>query len=218
MDKVSAEAQSTFDHSFAFGPYLLLPEQRVLLQGDKPLHLGSRALEILTALAERPGELITKEELVARVWPNTFVGEGNLRVHIAALRRALGDGEGGNQYISTIPGRGYRFVGLAIANDRPAPVQQIAKDRTENNLPTPLARMVGRADVVATIVEQMPQRRFITIAGPGGIGKTTVALAVADKLAPAYRDGVRFIDLAPIADAQILISTLASLVGVPKPF
>jgi predicted ATPase/DNA-binding winged helix-turn-helix (wHTH) protein len=213
---MTGQTDSPVDRILAFGPYRLLLEKRVLLQGDKPLHLGSRALEILTALAERSGELVTKEELVARVWPNTFVEEGNLRVHIAALRRALGNGEGGDQYISTVPGRGYRFVGLAIVKDRPEPVQQIAKERTENNLPSPLARMVGRAEIVATIVEQMPQRRFITIAGPGGIGKTTVALAVADKLAPGYRDGVRFIDLAPIADAQALISTLVSLVGVPS--
>lgn len=212
---MASEGKTTIESCVTFGPFRLFLEKRVLLEGDKPVHLGSRALEILTALAGRPGELITKEELFARVWPNTFVEAGNLRVHIAALRRALDDGQGGNQYISTVPGRGYRFIASAIAKDRlELSAQQISEDRIESNLPPPLARMVGRDDFVATIVEQIPQRRFITIAGPGGIGKTTVALAVADKLAPAYRDGVRFLDLAPIADPQLVISTLASLLGL----
>jgi DNA-binding winged helix-turn-helix (wHTH) protein len=75
-----------------FEPFQLLPFRRALLEAGEPLRLGSRALEILIALVERPGELITKEELVARVWPDTFVEEASLRVHVAALRKVLGDG------------------------------------------------------------------------------------------------------------------------------
>jgi DNA-binding winged helix-turn-helix (wHTH) protein len=94
----------------SFGPFRLLPAQFLLLEGDKPVSLGSRALEILIALLERPGELVTKEELMARVWPDVFVDPANLTVHISALRRALRDGRGGNRFIINIPGRGYRFV------------------------------------------------------------------------------------------------------------
>ena len=94
----------------AFGPFQLLPFRRALLEAGEPLRLGSRALEILIALVERPGELITKEELVARVWPDTFVEEASLRVHVAALRKALGDGQSGNRYVVNVAGRGYRFV------------------------------------------------------------------------------------------------------------
>ena len=94
----------------AFGPYRLLPMQFLLLEGDKPVPLGSRALEILIALLERPGELVTKQELMDRVWPNVFVESANLTVHISALRRALRDGRDGNRFIINIPGRGYRFV------------------------------------------------------------------------------------------------------------
>jgi len=94
----------------AFGPYRLLPMQFLLLEGDKRVPLGSRALEILVALLERPGELVTKQELMDRVWPNVFVEPANLTVHISALRRALRDGRDGNRFIINIPGRGYRFV------------------------------------------------------------------------------------------------------------
>src|SRR5215831_19143370 len=98
------------DYEISFGPYRLFPARHLLLEDGKPVRLGSRALELLIALAERRNELVTKDDLIARVWPQTFVEEGSLRVHIAALRRALGDGQKGNRYILNIPGRGYRFV------------------------------------------------------------------------------------------------------------
>jgi DNA-binding winged helix-turn-helix (wHTH) protein len=94
----------------SFGPFRLLPGQFLLLEGDKPVPLGSRALEILIVLLERPGELVSKQELMARVWPNIFVEPANLTVHISALRRALRDGRDGNRFVINIPGRGYCFV------------------------------------------------------------------------------------------------------------
>ena len=93
-----------------FGPFRLLPAQFLLMEGDKPVHLGSRALELLIVLLGRPGELVSKQELMARVWPNTFVEPANLTVHISALRRTLRDGRDGNRFIIDIPGRGYCFV------------------------------------------------------------------------------------------------------------
>src|SRR5262249_28291808 len=98
----------------SFGQFRLLPTQFVLLEGDNPVPLGSPALEILMALLERPGELISKQELMDRVWPNIFVGPSNLTVHISALRRALRDGRDGNRFIVNIPGRGYKFVASAV--------------------------------------------------------------------------------------------------------
>jgi DNA-binding winged helix-turn-helix (wHTH) protein len=94
----------------SFGKFRLLPTQFLLLEGDKPVPLGSRALEILIALLERRGELVSKQDLMARVWPNVFVEPANLTVHMSALRRALRDGQGGNRFIINIPGRGYCFV------------------------------------------------------------------------------------------------------------
>ena len=94
----------------SFGPFCLLPTQLLLREGDTPVPLGSRALEILIALLERRGELVSKQALMARVWPKLFVHHSNLAVHISALRRALRDGRDGHRFIVNIPGRGYRFV------------------------------------------------------------------------------------------------------------
>jgi DNA-binding winged helix-turn-helix (wHTH) protein len=94
----------------SFGPFRLLPAQLLLLDGDKPVPLGSRAMHILIVLLERPGELVTRQALMARVWPNLFVEPANLTVHISALRRRLRDGRDGNRFIINVPGRGYCFV------------------------------------------------------------------------------------------------------------
>jgi DNA-binding winged helix-turn-helix (wHTH) protein len=102
----------------SFGPFRLLPTQFLLLEGDKPVALGSRALEILIALLERPGELVRKQELMARVWPNVFVEPANLTVHMSALRRTLRDGRNGNRFIINVPGRGYSFVASVAVTSR----------------------------------------------------------------------------------------------------
>ena len=102
----------------SFGPFRLLPTQFLLLKEDKPVSLGSRALEILTMLLERPGELVSKQELMARVWPNVFVEPANLTVHMSALRRTLRDGRDGNRFIINVPGRGYSFVASAAVAGR----------------------------------------------------------------------------------------------------
>jgi DNA-binding winged helix-turn-helix (wHTH) protein len=105
----------------SFGPFRLLPTQFLLLEGDKPVSLGSRALEILTVLLERPGELVSKQELMARVWPNVFVEPANLTVHMSALRRTLRDGRDGNRFIINVPGRGYSFVASVVVAGRSKP-------------------------------------------------------------------------------------------------
>ena len=93
-----------------FGPFRLLPMQFLLLEGDRAVPLGSRALLILIALLERRGELVSRQDLTARVWPNRFVAPSNLTTQVTALRRALRDGQGRNRFIINIKGRGYRFV------------------------------------------------------------------------------------------------------------
>ena len=100
-------AGAPLERTISFGPFRLLPDRRLLLEGDKAVRLGSRALDILIALVERAGELVGKDELMARVWPDTFVEEGNLKFQVDALRRTLGDG---NRYLVNFPGRGYCFV------------------------------------------------------------------------------------------------------------
>ena len=170
--------------SFAFGSFVLIPRRQLLLRGDVPVRIGGRALDILTALAERPGELMSKRELMARVWPSTVVDEGNLKVNIAALRRALGDGGPDDaRYIATVTGRGYKLIApvtsgvLSVSSDIAwAPA---AATTRRHNLPTGTTRVIGRADAIDAIRRDFEIARLVTVVGSGGIGKTTVALAVA---------------------------------------
>lgn len=104
--------------SFRFGPFLLQPERQLLLKFDAPVRIGGRALDLLTLLVERAGELVSKQELVSRAWPDTFVEEGNLKVNIAGLRRVLGESGDVPHFIATVVGRGYRFI--APVESRPS--------------------------------------------------------------------------------------------------
>ena len=106
---------------YLFGPFRFNPTRRILLCEDIPQRLGGRAIDILAILLERPSELVSKRELIARVWPTTVVEDGNLKVHVAALRRILGEFQQGSHYISTINGRGYCFVAPVHANSMPQP-------------------------------------------------------------------------------------------------
>ena len=212
-ETIDPEAQA--ERAISFGSFRLLPAQQLLMEGDTPVRLGSRALEILIALVERAGELVSKSELLSRVWPGTFVDENTLRVQIAGLRKALGDGQPGRRYVTNIPGRGYRFVApvdLSEPGDGPVP-KSTAAQRT-HNLPISQARALGRGDAIGTLTHQLPKQRLITIVGAGGIGKTTVALAVAETLLQSYDDGVWFVDLAPLSDPRLVPGTLAAALGL----
>jgi predicted ATPase/DNA-binding winged helix-turn-helix (wHTH) protein len=210
------ELPTSSGQEIAFGPFRLYPEQRVLLRAKTPLSLGSRAQEILLVLVERAGEIVKKSELMARVWPNTIVEEGSLRVHIAALRKALGDGQAGMRYVENVTGHGYRFIAplKRVDEAQPSPVAQARAAEHSYKNPIPLTRMIGRAPVVATLASRLPRRRFVTIVGPGGIGKTTVAMAAADRLHDSYPHGVCFVDLASIVDPVLISGTVASALGL----
>lgn len=110
--------------SFAFGPYLFIPSRQLLLNAGKAVRVGGRALDLLMALVSRPGELLSKQQLMAEAWPTTTVVEGNLKVHIAALRRALDDDVDSARYIATVIGRGYRFVAPVEAGEAPATIAE----------------------------------------------------------------------------------------------
>src|SRR6266496_4181002 len=158
--------------AISFGPYRLLAAQRLLLEGDKPVRLGSRAFDTLAALVGRAGEVVGKEELIARAWPQTFVEDANLKIQVSALRRALGDGQGGHRYVVTVPGRGYNFVAL-VSHDAaaPAPHRPTMATAGMHNLPLAATRMIGREEAVTTLVSRLSRERLLTIVGPGGISK-----------------------------------------------
>ena len=202
--------------AISFGPFRLLAEQRLLLEGDKPVRLGSRAFDILVCLVQRAGEVVGKEELIARAWPQTFVEEANLKIQVSALRRALGDGQGGNRYVLTVVGRGYNFVapttprgavaGLAGRGSRAKGTTQSAARGNPNDWP--------RGSRGKRSISRLSHQRLVTIVGPGGIGKTTVALAVAERMVADYEHGVWLVDLASLGDARLVPSAVATVLGL----
>lgn len=201
--------------AISFGPYRLLTAQRLLLEGNERVRLGGRAFDILAALVERAGKVVSKEELIARAWPTTTVEEASLTIQVSALRRALGDGQGLNRYIATVVGRGYNFV-ARIHEEEPSQASPPPSTAPAvlHNLPFAITRMIGREEIVTTLVAQLSRQRLVTIVGPGGIGKTTVALAVAERMIAAYQDGVWLVDLAPLRDPSLVPSAVA---GVYRP-
>jgi predicted ATPase len=210
---VAREATSTTDGAISFGPFRLFPRQRLLLEAGKPVRVGSRALDLLIALLERPGELLSKDELISRVWPTTHVVEGNLKFQIAALRRALRDGQEGRRYLESSPGQGYRFVAdVTLESDATSPPTSAPTNK--HNLPPRLMPLIGRADLVAKLAARLPAHRLITIVGPGGIGKTSVAIATAEQLIGDYEDGVWNLDLSRLANPASVRSAVAAAVGI----
>src|ERR1700726_3790387 len=199
----------------SFGPFSLFAVERLLKKGDEPIPLGGRALDILIALAERPGEVVARKDLISTVWPDVTVEEANLRFQMAALRKALGDGRDGARYISNISGRGYCFVAPVTRSgaEQLVPVTGITTTERVKKLPPRLARMVGRDDTVRALTQQLQEWRFVSIVGPGGIGKTTVAISVAHTLSDGFHDAVFFIDLAVLTDPQLVPTVVASALG-----
>jgi predicted ATPase/DNA-binding winged helix-turn-helix (wHTH) protein len=202
-------AGQTF-RSYAFGPFVLIPERQQLLRKDVPVRVGGRALDLLTALVERAGEVVSKRDLMSRVWSDLVVDEGNLKVNMAGLRRALGECPE-EPYIATVSGRGYRFVAPVRQSGAAGPVAAPAR---AHNLPVASTRIVGRSDFIDRLQAKLEESRLVSIVGAGGIGKTTVALAAAEHAIGTCRDGVWLIELAPVKDAALVPSAVATAIGL----
>jgi predicted ATPase/DNA-binding winged helix-turn-helix (wHTH) protein len=208
----SPDGQKAMRERLMIPDRLLQTRRMLLLEGDKPVRLGSRAFDVLTALVGRAGEVVGKEELIARAWPTTSVEEANLKIQVSALRRALGDGQGDNRYIVNVVGRGYNFV-APIREEEPSRASP-PPTAAPHNLPFATTRMIGREEIATTLVGRLSRQRLVTIVGPGGIGKTTVGLAVAERMIGAYERGVWQVDVAPLSDPGLVPSAIAS---VPLP-
>jgi predicted ATPase/DNA-binding winged helix-turn-helix (wHTH) protein len=201
-----------------FGPFRLIPLERLLDKEGSAVTIGSRRLDILIALVERAGDVISQRELIARAWPNLVVEKANLRIHIAGLRKVLGDGVDGARYITNVPGRGYCFV---------APIQRFKMDSTVlpevaqarksgplKTLPAPLTRMIGCERAIAVLLDLLREKRFVSIVGPGGMGKTTIAIALAHALLDEFDDAVFFVDLGVLAEDAMVTAAVASALGI----
>jgi predicted ATPase/DNA-binding winged helix-turn-helix (wHTH) protein len=196
-----------------FGPFELSIRERLLRRDGAVLPLGGRALDLLIYLAERPGEVIAKKELIDHVWPDVTVEEGSLRVHVAAIRKALGDGQFGNRYIANIKGRGYSFVGTVVALAG-GTENTNAEFLHQGRLPERPPMMIGRETVVGEVSDKLRDERFVTLLGPGGIGKTTIALAVGQAAAEEFGGKVYFVDLEGLTDSRHVAGAVATSLGV----
>jgi predicted ATPase/DNA-binding winged helix-turn-helix (wHTH) protein len=205
--------------SASFGPFRLFPAERKVERDGLPLALSNRALDLLIVLVEHAGEIVGHGELTSRVWRGLVVDSGSLRMHITSLRKALGDGDGGARYIETIRGRGYCFVAPVSRKD-PTHLADSAASTSKNatlqtlSLPPAPGRMVGRDEAARAIAADLMAHRFLTIVGPGGMGKTTVAVAVAHAMLQEFPQAVCFVNLGSLSDPAHIASTVASTLGI----
>jgi predicted ATPase/DNA-binding winged helix-turn-helix (wHTH) protein len=199
--------------TYTFGSFKLFPDRQLLHHAGTPVRLGGRSLEILTALVRHAGDTVSKAELMELVWPDTFVHESNLKVNVATLRRVLAEHDPVSTYIATVTGRGYRFVTPVHVelSMTPSPARITALNLI-STLPERQV-LIGRTEVIALLTEQLTLSRCVTIVGPGGSGKTTVALAVAHDVKSRYQQGACFIDLSTVSDAHYVVPAIAMALG-----
>jgi predicted ATPase/DNA-binding winged helix-turn-helix (wHTH) protein len=219
---------------FRFDDYLLHAGQRSLRHQGQSVALGSRAFDLLVALCRRPGQVVSNRELLAAAWPNRVVDEGSVRVHIASLRKTLGDGTGQRRYISNVPMRGYCMVApveALRASDATGGVPTDAAAPAPEPLPAAppavparpvagaglsgLAHLVGRDREAAALLQELQQHRCVTLVGAGGIGKTSVALPVARRVAEAEGAELVLVELATLSQGDAVPLAIASALGVP---
>jgi DNA-binding winged helix-turn-helix (wHTH) protein len=223
-------------HVYQFGPFRLDSERELLFREDEAVLVAPKAIQILLALIRRNKQLVTKEELMKAVWPDTFVEEANLSRNIFLLRKALGESPQEHRYIVTVARRGYRFshdVRLVRGEHgdeelvEPERVRQlIAPDLTDtfspfaspasvpNNLPRQVTPLIGREEVLAEVESLVREHSLVTLVGTGGIGKTRLALQAGTDRLDGSADGVWLVELASLGDAALIVNTIAATFGL----
>lgn len=189
---------------FTFRRFEVLPDKRELLANGRPVQLGAKAFELLLSLLEAPGLIATRATLTARLWPKTHVSPNNLEVQVNFLRRALGDDR---DMVTTAPGRGYRLT---------AEVQRLSLDRTATVLPRPLNALIGRRPVIDDLAAAIQHQTLITICGAGGMGKTRVALAVAQDTTTFFDKAVYLVELAQTSPNLTVLNATAEALRLPS--
>ena len=201
-----------------FGRFQVLPERREVLADGRPTKLGGRAFDVLITLIEARGAVVSKEALMARVWPGRTIEENSLAAQIAALRAALG---AERALIRTVSGRGYQFTGeIRILSATPQragaemTTAELASVLPPTNVPEPAFELIGREEELSEILNLVTTHRLVTLTGAGGIGKTTLALALARELRPHFGDGVWLAELSALADPGLVPATVATAIGL----
>lgn len=193
---------------YRFAGFELQPAERRLLAAGAPVDVGPRAFDMLVALVERGGHLVTKGELLERVWPKLVVEEANLHVHVSSLRKILGQ-----HAITTIPGHGYRFT-LALTNDGAgSPTSAVAP---KHNLPQHSTSFIGREKEIAEVKTLLGRARLLTLTGSGGCGKTRLGIQVAAGQLNSYADGVWLVELASVANPDLVPQSVATMLGLTE--
>jgi predicted ATPase/DNA-binding winged helix-turn-helix (wHTH) protein len=205
LPPAGADTPLRFDH------FELHPAERVLRVRGEPVALGSRAFDLLLALAQRHERLVTKQELLDLVWPGLVVEEHNIATQISTLRKLLGAGA-----ITTLPGYGYRLTAVRGTTPGVPAVSPVPSKPSppRHNLPEPRTRFIGREAALADLAHLLPSTRVLTLTGIGGCGKTRLALQFAQQQLAAFADGVWFVDLAPLKDAERVVSACAAVLGL----
>jgi non-specific serine/threonine protein kinase len=192
--------------------------KRELRAHGAAIPVGSRAFEIIETLLESAGELVTKEDLMRRVWPGLVVEDNTVQVHIAAIRKALG---ADRSMLMTISGRGYRLLGDWTTRKEILPAAPEAPERVRSaahpfltNVPVAASALVGRETAVQQLRDLVSAYRVVTLTGPGGIGKTVLASEVARRLFPTLEGDVLFVELVSLSDPGLVPSTVAHVLNL----
>ncbi len=194
--------------TYKFGTVEVRPDERQILVEGSPAPVGARAFDLLLALIDQRNRVVSKNELLDKVWPGVVVEENNLQVQVSTLRKILGNGA-----IATLPGRGYRFtVPLEIDTQGPScPLPGLA-----HNLPAQLNSFIGRAAQIAQLKEALVNARLVTLTGTGGTGKSRLSLYVAEEVAADYPDGVWLAELSPVTEEHRVPQVLAFILQVKE--
>src|SRR5262245_10541780 len=192
---------------YRFARFELQPDERRLFGSGQSVHLRPHAFDLLVALVERSGHLVSKDALLAHVWGKVIVEENTLQAHISALRKVLGA-----DAIATVSGRGYRFTLEVTPVQKPAATVPTPR----HNLPQALTSFVGRDREIPQIRRWLTTTRLVTLACAGGCGKTRLALQVAGEMLDEYADGVWLVELAPLADSALITEAVAKALAITE--
>ena len=200
---------------YAFAGFRLYPKLRTLMRDEQVIAIGGRAFDMLLVLVSRAGEVVALSDLMAAVWPNVTVEEANLRVQMGSIRKILSACPDAERAIDTVPLRGYCFI-VPVHHHARGLENQFVQGAVSLGFPTLLNNPVGRDDAILLVSRALAESRLVTITGPGGIGKTTVAIATANRLAETSCEALAFVDLSQIPVGGCAAETVSSALGMPS--